>query len=271
MDRDLTLEKHILSRSYTSEAQIVELLETRYSVNGGQKPFLTLVPTSGETKPPPEKEANLAKNLEAKPKQERKINTRRDMKIYIKTTLANQNQAVKKIQKFRRKRSLQALKTAEFSTDALLTEYKVPRYEDFVALNKLWQKYMHDLLFEQKNPNMNMTLPKLSTADYNGCLLTVLESKNRHMVGMKGIVVYDAQHSFIVVVPRRTSPEGPIISPSEMVGGLRILTKRGSLFGFEVETGDDVVGFTILGSRFELRSVDRSGKKFKSHNVGDVV
>lgn len=268
MDRDLTLEKHLLSRSYTSDARILELLETRYSILGLQKPFLPLVPTFGEAEEKPEeKEAVLAKNADAKPTPERKISTRRDMKVYLKKTMANQHKAVKKIQAFRRKHPQK-----EFEVASLLRQYNIPSFEDFERLHLLWQKYMGDLLFEQKNPNLQMVLPKLSTADYNGSLVTVLESRNRHLVGVRGIVLYDAQHSFIVVVPRRSEKEkGPKTSPAEMVGGLRILAKRGSLFGFEVEVGEEVVGFTILGSRFELRAVDRSAKKFKSHNVGDVI
>lgn len=265
MDRDLTLEKHLLSRSYTSEAKILELLENRYSIHGGQRPFLTLTPYEQETKPKQEADADIALNRELKPKLHRKTTARKDMRVYLKTTMANQKKAVKKLQQFQRK-----YPDAPPKVDSLLKQYRIPRYADYLQLNSLWKLYIETLVFgDQKNPNLNMVLPKLSTADYNGSVLTVLESRNPHLVGMSGIVLYDAQHSFILVVPQVTEAE-TTISAAQAVGGMRIIAKRGTMFGFDVPMGDQTVGFTILGSRFEFRSVDRSAKKFKSHDVGDI-
>lgn len=265
MDRDLTLEKHLLSRSYTSETQILELLAERYSHTGGQKPFIPLVPTEQITEDKEQGIVSLTKNIEAKPKTARKSNARKEMRVYLKFTLANQKKAVKKLQAFQRKNP-----NAPVRVNSLLKQYSIPRYSDYIQLNNLWNLYIEDLLFgDQKNPNLNMVLPKLSTADYNGCHLTVLESRNVHLVGMSGIVLYDAQHSFILVVPQVTESE-TTVSPSEAVGGIKILAKRGTMFGFDVKMGEEIVGFTILGSRFELRAVDRSAKKFKSHNVEDI-
>lgn len=266
MDRDTTLERHLLSRSYDSESRIVKILEERYSIFGGQKPYIPLMPTEGEAGTEKEAKRPLLKNDGTRPTLRRKKSTRAELKRYIKATLANQKRAVRKLQSDRR-----------LLVNRLLAKYQIPLYEDYVSLHQLWNKYMRDLLFsENKTPNLNMVLPKLSTADYNGCLVRVLESRNRNMVGIEGIVVYDAQHSFIVVVKPNTDREdGPSVSPAEKVGGLRILAKRGLLFGFDVvcEDGENatVMGFTIMGSRFEHRSTDRSGRKFKAHNVEDIL
>lgn len=266
MDRDLTLERLLLSRSYTSEAQITQLLEDRYSITGGQRPFLPITPAEAVGGEKEEKTLDFTKNAAVKPSATRKSSARKNMRVYLKTTQANQKKAVRRLQAFQRKNP-----NAPIRINSLLKQYSIPRYDDYVALNHLWNQYIEDLLFgEQKNPNLNMLLPKLSSADYNGSHLTVLECRNSHLVGMAGIVLYDAQHSFILVVPQVTEAE-TTISASEAVGGLRIVPKKGTMFGFEVAMGDEVVGFTILGSRFELRAVDRSGKKFKSHDVEDIL
>lgn len=266
MNRDLTLERLLLSRSYTSEAQITQLLESRYSITGGQRPFLPLTPAEAVSEEKEEKTLDFTKNLNVKPSATRKSNARKNMRIYIKTTQANQKKAIKRLQAFQRKHP-----EAPMKVNSLLKQYSIPRYIEYEPLNQLWNQYILDLLFgEQRNPNLNMVLPKLSSADYNGSHLTVLECRNPHLVGMAGIVLYDAQHSFIMVIPQVTESE-TTISPSEALGGLRIIPKKGTMFGFDVAMGDDIVGFTILGSRFELRAVDRSGKKFKSHDVEDIL
>lgn len=265
MDRDLSLEKHLLSRSYTSDLKILELLEDRYSINGGQRPFLPLTPFEQEVKEKPQAETEIGLNPERKPKSERKASARRDMRVYIKLTLANQKKATKKLQQFARKHP-----TAPIRVGSLLKQYKIPKYDDYVKLNELWGLYIENLLFgDQKNPNLNMVLPKLSTADFNGSKLTVLELRNPHLVGLTGIVLFDAQHLFILVVPQVTEAETNIL-PSQAIGGIRIAAKRGTMFAFDVKTGEETVGFTILGSRFEFRAVDRSARKFKSHDVGDI-
>lgn len=270
MDRDLTLERLLLSRSYTSEAQITELLEDRYSITGGQRPFLPITPAEAvvvdKEEKKEEKLLDITKNIDLKPSTKRKSSARKNMRIYIKTTHANQKKAVKRLQEFQRKYPRALLRV-----NSLLEQYSIPRYTDYIPLNQLWSNYILDLLFgEQKTANVHMLLPKLSSADYNGSHLTVLESRNPHLEGLAGIVLYDAQHSFILVVPQKTEAE-TTISPSEAVGGLRIVPKKGTMFGFDVPMGEDVVGFTILGSRFELRAVDRSGKKFKNHDVEDIL
>lgn len=148
-------------------------------------------------------------------------------------------------------------------------------------MNKLWQKYAQDLIFQNGNlmQSLSSILPRLTAADFNGCLLTVLQSRNTNVIGTRGIVVWDAQHSFILVVPRNEdskewNEEKSRFSPSEMVGGLKVIPKKHTMFGFDIidpRNENDCYGFTIVGSRFEIRSVERSGKKFKNHSVDDIL
>lgn len=266
MDRDLTLETHLLSRSYTSNTRIRELLDERYSVQGAQRPYLSLVPTEGIEAPKEKQDVtDISKNAELKPTKARKINTRKEMKVYIKKTLAKQEAIVKKMKSYMKKHP-----GKHFDPEPMLCQYDIPRYKVYQQLNQLWQSYMRDLLVgDQRNPNLNMILPKLATADYNGCELEVIHSRNRNLIGLKGIVLYDAQHSFIVVVPQKRESETEL-SAAQIVGGIRILPKRATLFGFSVDTGEEIRHFTIMGTRFELRAVDRSAKKFKSHSVEDI-
>ncbi|ODV81967.1 RNase P/MRP, p29 subunit [Suhomyces tanzawaensis NRRL Y-17324] len=268
MNRDYAIEKQFLTRSYDSSSEIELLLEDRYSITGGQKPFMVF----GK----PEKQApiKLEDNNTIPITKERKYNTRTELKNYFQQTLANQKRLIKKIQAYNRSKS-----EKPFPVKKMLHHYKIPEFEDFIPLNTLWQKYTQELLFPQKNiPPMSIVLPRLSSADLNGCLLTVLKSKNHNLVGTRGIVVCDTQHSFIICVPRNEDSKEwnenkQEFSPLEMMGGIRVVLKKGSLFGFDVVlpgSEEECIGFTIIGSRFEFRTSDRSGKKFKNHNVDDL-
>ncbi|GEQ72904.1 hypothetical protein JCM33374_g6592 [Metschnikowia sp. JCM 33374] len=266
MDRNLALENHLLTRCYSSQAEITTLLETRYITSEAGVPHLVLLPTSGPEGVKPAKGArtDLAKNVAIKPSQVRKLNTRRAMKSYIKTTLASQKKVVARVQAARNK-------SQPLDIDALVDKYNIPTFDSYLRLHGLWQQYIQDLLFgEQKTASLPMLLPRLSTADFNGCWLRVIDAKDGNLIGLQGIVMYDSQHSFMMVVPQVKS-SNHVISPAQRVGGLRVVSKRGTMFSFDVDVNEnETVAFTIIGSRFELRAVDRAAKKFKSHGVEDI-
>lgn len=279
MDRDNALEKQLLSRSYSSESNVEQLLTSRYSLKGEQKYFLLLVPTGGTTTEakPPLTALEVGGN-NGKMSAEAKQATRKRLRVYIKTTLANQKKLVRRIQAYNRQKAIKEKKP--FPVIKMLDHYKIPKFEDFTALNTLWQSYMQDLLFPNATvPSSATILQRLSTADFNGCLLTVVGSKNQNVVGTRGVVAWDTQHSFILCVPRNEdskewNEDTHIFSPSEQVGGFKIIAKKGSLFAFDVTLPgdkDECIGFTIVGSRFEIRPVDRSGRKFKNHKVDDII
>lgn len=293
MNRNNVLEKHLLSRSYDSESRIEELLNERYSLRGTQRHFMHIVPTiSAEEKKGPIKILNHGEVSEpnAKVTKERRVNTRRELRLYIQSTLANQTKLIKKIQAYNRmnKERNDSNRKKPFPVIKLIDHYKIPKFEDFKPINNLWQNYIQDLLFPQQVnslPGSQALLQKLSLADFNGCLLHVIDSKNKNCIGIRGIVAWDTQYSFILCTPRNEDSKEwngsrSEFTPAEQVGGLRIISKKGTLFGFDIELpsklqseggNEETLGFTIIGSRFEFRSVDRSGKKFKNHNVDDLV
>lgn len=294
MNKNNILEKHILTRCYSSEARILELLSERYSIKGDQKPSLILMPTGADDEK--EKKKSL---LHQKPGTEidettraRKAHTRKELRNYLENMMNNQKRLIKKVQAYNRRARKNPPKKP-FPLDRLLHHYEIPLFEDFTALNQLWQDYMQRLLFNSQLNSLPSTitmLQKLSSADFTGCLLTVSQSRNNNLIGLRGIVVWDAQHSFILCVPRfndskEWNENNTTFSPSEQVGGFRMVSKKGSLFEFDIilpknnntvdkiheDQEDECIGFTIVGSRFEFRSIDRSGKKFKNHNVDCII
>jgi len=138
---------------------------------------------------------------------------------------------------------------------------------------KMWLPYIKEVLriSDRKSLetiNMQNSLLKLSIADYNGCLLKVVKSSNKTTVNTEGIVLWDAQKSFIILVKQ-----------ADDFDALKIIPKKGSLFEISIPlnmSGDDGhdtdnVIFNIVGDRFQYRSSDRSGKKFKNRRVDDML
>lgn len=272
------IERHLLSRCYDSNSRIVELLETRYSMHGEQKPTILFKNIVNNE---PKKRASLlnqnTNDGDDGISEQRKSTTRLEIKNFISSTLNNQRKLIKKIQLYNRNKP----SGATFPLDKLLKKYKIPNFQDFLTMNELWQKYMQDLIFQngQKLQPLSAILPRLASADFNGCLITVLQSRNTSVVGTRGIVIWDSQHSFTIVVPRNEDSKEwnetkSDFTPSELVGGLRVIPKSHTVFGFEVidpSDEDKYIGFSIIGSRFEIRSVDRAGKKFKNHSIDDIL
>ena len=289
MNKNREIETRLLSRCYSSDEKILEILSSRYSITGEQKPILTLLPTGEEQHEDKQKPSLLNLQRKKESSEQKRIanrNTRVELKHYIKSTLNKQKRLIKKIQKYNRDNRREK-KSKPFPIDRLLRYYDIPVYEDFIPLNNLWQEYMQNLLFSQyastKNiPSLSALLPKLVSADYTGCLLTVIRSVNNNLVGLRGIVVWDTQHSFIICTPRdedsrEWNKDGGEFTPSEQMGGLRVIPKKKTIFEFDVilpsgdDNGEECIGFSIIGSKFEFRSADRSNRKFKSHSVDTIL
>ncbi|EDO17199.1 hypothetical protein Kpol_1035p11 [Vanderwaltozyma polyspora DSM 70294] len=145
---------------------------------------------------------------------------------------------------------------------------EIPKYDKFLPMYEiLWVGYVKELLNiplnikDAKSLSINGTtaLSKLSMADYNGALLKVVHSKNKNMIGIEGIVVWDSQKNFIMV------------TKGELYDQLKIIPKNGTVFGFQVPINDDfALQYSILGDRFKYRSSDRAGRKFKSRRCDDM-
>ncbi|KAI5967503.1 POP4 [Candida theae] len=302
------LEKRLLTRCYDSNEEILNILSTRYSTDGEQKPTILFKRVKKPTKSNNRKSILLTpSSANDKVPSSRKRSTRNELKQYINATITNQRKLIKKIRGYKRAKQ-------PFSVEPMLDQYKVPKFEEYVKMNDMWQSYIQDLLglnASNKPLNTSVMLPKLVNADFNGCLLTVLQSRNQNVVGARGIVVWDCQHSFIMVVPRGNdykewTQQVPVdnaglsqkLDPAALVGGLKVIPKQYTLFGFDVllpskrddhkgeemevdndanekeeetNSSEESIGFTLIGSRFEIRSVERSAKKFKNHSVDDLL
>lgn len=256
----MNTEEKLLLQSH-SEERTKELLETRYSFNGGQKPLLLLGGTTGGVsdkvgKPP--KPATKQRKAQAR-------NARAAVREFVTAALDRQ-------------KGLKAKGLSEAQRAEVVNE--IPKYQDYVAMNRLWNSYITDLLFGTTKPsspsssssstsspwehiNPVSLTAKLASADFHGALLTVVSCRNPSTVGIRGIVLWESKNSFVVVV------ESTNTSPS----GLRILEKKGAVFQFTVYSSEnDHTGhtFEIIGSRFMYRTAERSGRKYKPHNVDDL-
>ncbi|XP_053085540.1 ribonuclease P protein subunit p29 [Pangasianodon hypophthalmus] len=126
------------------------------------------------------------------------------------------------------------------------------KYELFLPLHHLWKQYITDLcngLRPESNPQVMQQ--KLLKADFHGAILTVVRSKCPSYVGSTGILVQELKHVFKIITKENR---------------LKIIPKRNSVFS--VEMGDFVTH--IYGSKFELRSSERSAKKFKTKGTIDL-
>lgn len=145
----------------------------------------------------------------------------------------------------------------------------LPQYDTFQAMfEDIWCPYIRELLNIPQNHkvgnalniNAQQTLLKLSMADYNGCKIRVSKSKNHCLIGIEGIVIWDAQKSFIIVTKGKITDE------------LKSIPKKGTTFEFEIPVNEEeALSYTILGDRFKYRSVDRAGRKFKSRRCDDLL
>ncbi|XP_017314101.1 ribonuclease P protein subunit p29 [Ictalurus punctatus] len=126
------------------------------------------------------------------------------------------------------------------------------KYDLFLPLHDLWKQYITDLcngLRPDSNPQVMQQ--KLLKADFHGAVLTVVRSKCPSYVGSTGILVQELKHVFKIITKENR---------------LKIIPKRNSVFS--VEMGDFVAH--IYGSKFELRSSERSAKKFKTKGTIDL-
>lgn len=142
----------------------------------------------------------------------------------------------------------------------------LPQYDEFVPMYKeLWLNYIKELLSITKNIktlNGSSALLKLSMADYNGALLRVTKSRNKSLIGIQGIVIWDSQKFFILIVK------------GHLIDEIKCIPKKGTVFQFEIplsDTDDSALRYSILGDRFKYRSVDRAGRKFKSRRCDDML
>lgn len=257
MDRKYPLETQLLARSFDPQ-RVVELLQQRYAPN--DKPLLSLRPTDREDKKFNRSIEGVIRDKKAFKIQRRNDVTKLVFKKFVKRSIRSHKALKSKASRLE--------KHGQHPVDITkLKEYaKVPRLDQFLQLNSLWIGYIQDLIgVEFDKMAMQNVLTKLSSADFNGCFLNVLKSRNKQLLNCSGIVVWDSKNFFIIV--------------QEL--GLKMVEKKGSVFNFvvplydyktqEIDDNDDnYLEFSIIGSRFQYRSSDRAGRKFKARSVDDL-
>ncbi|XP_028665497.1 ribonuclease P protein subunit p29 [Erpetoichthys calabaricus] len=156
----------------------------------------------------------------------------------------------KKTQKKKKSKGLSAKQKREMKLFHLKPEQQ--RYAQFLPLNELWKQYIRDLcngLSPESNPQMIQS--KLLKADFHGAIVTVTKSKCPSYVGTTGIILQETKHVFRIVTQHDR---------------LKVIPKRNSVFTVEID------GFIthVYGSKFQLKSSERSAKKFKLKGTIDL-
>nr|ACO09747.1 Ribonuclease P protein subunit p29 [Osmerus mordax] len=152
--------------------------------------------------------------------------------------------------KTKKAKGLNARQRREMKVFQLKPEHH--KYLLFMPLHGLWKQYIVDLCNGLKpNSNPQLIQQRLLKADFHGAIMTVVRSKCPSYVGTSGILVQELKHVFKIITKEDR---------------LKVIPKRNSVFAVEIN------GFVshIYGSKFELRSSQRSAKKFKVKGTIDL-
>ncbi|PNI38013.1 POP4 isoform 1 [Pan troglodytes] len=126
------------------------------------------------------------------------------------------------------------------------------RYSLFLPLHELWKQYIRDLCNGLKpDTQPQMIQAKLLKADLHGAIISVTKSKCPSYVGITGILLQETKHIFKIITKEDR---------------LKVIPKLNCVF--TVET-DGFISY-IYGSKFQLRSSERSAKKFKAKGTIDL-
>nr|XP_012630659.1 ribonuclease P protein subunit p29 [Microcebus murinus] len=126
------------------------------------------------------------------------------------------------------------------------------RYSLFLPLHQLWKQYVRDLCNGLKpDTPPQMIQAKLLKADLHGAAISVTKSRCPSYVGVTGILLQETKHVF------------KIITKDDC---LKVIPKLNCVFTVEI---DGFVSY-IYGSKFQLRSSERSAKKFKAKGTIDL-
>ncbi|XP_032892326.1 ribonuclease P protein subunit p29 isoform X2 [Amblyraja radiata] len=102
---------------------------------------------------------------------------------------------------------------------------------------------------QQRSTNVIQT--KLMKADFHGAIVTVVKSKCPSYVGITGIILQEMKHIFKIITVENQ---------------IKVIPKQNNIFSVEID------GFVshIYGNMFQLRSSERSVKKFKGKGSIDL-
>ncbi|KAG5360844.1 hypothetical protein CJU89_3933 [Yarrowia sp. B02] len=275
----LSIEESLLKQAGYRGSRIDETLAQRYSMGGGQKPILVLTPNEGKTDTAEVWKAPQVVVKTPRTRKQRLLNDHKPrvaLSQFLKEAKTHQKAVKGVMERIYRSKSCETTITK----NEMAAWQKLPKYSTYAKLNKLWNGYISDLLMLKEgdkdiNSGKKMNYAqKLTSADFNGAKITVIEARNPSIVGLTGIVAWEAKSNFVIVCEggkcfeNMDSLEGmELDNPGKDtdMGGLKIVDKPGTRFIVHVDEGN--MEFEIIGSRFLFRTADRSGKKFKPKNV----
>ncbi|KAH3660451.1 hypothetical protein OGAPHI_007037 [Ogataea philodendri] len=276
MDRKNTVERLLLSRSskFCDDKQISELLDTRYSVTGSQKSYLSLKPTDGSRSTNKNTKKSLLGSIvsfrdDRKPSSRK---TKNEFKSFVKDSLRYQNKLAKKLQN-RLRRDPQLLRNIEDISKLKMCKDLI-LYEDYIEMNRLWNEYARELIGTSNH--IPTITSKITSSELIGAELEVTQSSCIDNIGLKGIVLWDSQHNFVLIVPRKqnwktdTINIEPTYTTKELIGGLKVISKERTYFKLRIKSDIDDIDFEIIGNRLMIRSTDRATRRFKNHSVNDI-
>uniref|UniRef100_A0A9L0K4H9 Ribonuclease P protein subunit p29 n=1 Tax=Equus asinus TaxID=9793 RepID=A0A9L0K4H9_EQUAS len=126
------------------------------------------------------------------------------------------------------------------------------RYSLFLPLHELWKQYIRDLCNGLKpDTQPQLIQAKLLKADLHGAIVSVTKSKCPSYVGVTGILLQETKHVFKIITKEDR---------------LKVIPKLNCVFTVEI---DGFISY-IYGSKFQLRSSERSAKKFKAKGTVDL-
>ncbi|KAG7929500.1 hypothetical protein KL925_000242 [Ogataea polymorpha] len=274
MDRKHTVEQLLLSRSskFHDDGEISKLLESRYSLTGSQKNYLSLKATEGTHGAKHHKSIMTAIQLPGRQNRFSPTKTKNEFKSFITDNLKLQDRLTRQL-RLKLKKDPNLLNNLNDITELRICKNLI-RYEDYIELNKLWKGYMLEILGTTNHiPTM---VSKLSSSELIGSELEVIQSRCINNTGTKGIVLWESQHNFVMVVPRQAnwkndiSTVKPEFTLKERIGGLRVISKRNTKFRLQLEAQESSITFDVIGNRLLIRSTDRATRRFKNHSVKDI-
>jgi RNase P/RNase MRP subunit p29 len=129
---------------------------------------------------------------------------------------------------------------------------KTLNYNSLLSMNELWNQYITTLFGNfGKSPNHDTIYNKFIKADLHGSIVTVIDAKNKNLIGKKGILLLET---------RRTIN---IISQEENV--VKTILKKGAVFRIDLPNGN--LSVDIIGDNFVYKAVERTKIKFKNKYI----
>ncbi|KAF8311042.1 RNase P/MRP, p29 subunit [Clavulina sp. PMI_390] len=175
------------------------------------------------------------------------------------------------------------------------------KYDTFLPIHHMWCTYMGELLnlpaapppqgtadapVQHRMPSAATMQPKLVKAEFNGAIIEVTDSRNKSLIGCRGIVIFESENTFKIVTQK---------------DAVKVIPKENSIFTFDIplyppppldpsslrapspEPADPStsssssaqlpisshlesspkIRFQLYGNQFRFRSADRATRKFK--------